>query len=85
VQRVEIEEELGIDSGLEALNNVESALDGLEQIDPRLRAVVEMKIFEGCTGDEIAERLQCSPRSVASYWNFARNWLRKEWAGNRHR
>ena len=85
VQRVELEEESAVDSGLEALNNVESALNGLEQIDPRFRAVVEMKIFEGCTGDEIAERLQCSPRSVVSYWNFARNWLRKEWAGNRRR
>jgi RNA polymerase sigma factor (TIGR02999 family) len=85
VQRVQIEEESAIDSGLEALNNVESALNGLEQIDPLFRAVVEMKIFEGCTGDEIAERLQCSPRSVVSYWNFARNWLRKEWAENRHR
>ena len=85
VQRVEIEEESAIDSGLEALNNVESALNGLEQIDPRFRAVVEMKIFEGCTGDEIAQRLQCSPRSVVSYWNFARNWLSKEWAGNRRR
>jgi len=85
VQRVEIEEDSAIDSGLGALNNVESALHGLEQIAPRFRAVVEMKIFEGCTGDEIAQRLHCSPRSVVSYWNFARNWLRKEWAGNRHR
>ena len=82
VQRVEIEEESAIDSGVGSLDDVESALNGLEQIDPRFRAVVEMKIFEGCTGDEIAQRLQCSPRSVVSYWNFARNWLRKEWAGN---
>jgi len=81
VERVEIEEESAIDSGLAALNSVESALKGLEQINPRFRAVVEMKIFEGCTGEEIAQRLECSPRSVVSYWNFARNWLRKEWAG----
>jgi len=81
VERVKIEEESAIDSGLAALNSVESALRSLEQIDPRFRAVVEMKIFEGCTGEQIAQRLECSPRTVVSYWNFARNWLRKEWGG----
>ena len=83
VERVEIDDDSAIESGLSALNNVESALEGLEQIDPRFRAVVEMKVFEGRTGEEIAQRLGCSPRTVVSYWNFARNWLRKEWAEKR--
>ena len=38
-----------------------------------------MRVFEGLTGDEIAERLHCSPRTVANYWDFARHWLRKEY------
>ncbi|MGH9454427.1 MAG: ECF-type sigma factor [Terriglobia bacterium] len=30
------------------------------------------------TGDEIAVQLGCSPRTIASYWNFAKRWLEKE-------
>jgi DNA-directed RNA polymerase specialized sigma24 family protein len=47
----------------------------------RKRSWVEMKVFEDLTGDEMAERLGCSRRTVANYWNVARQWLRKEWAG----
>jgi RNA polymerase sigma factor (TIGR02999 family) len=82
VERAEIDEALPADCGLAALNNVENALTELEKIDPRFRRVVEMKIFEGRTGEEIAQLLSCSPRTVAACWNFARNWLRKEWLEN---
>jgi DNA-directed RNA polymerase specialized sigma24 family protein len=40
-----------------------------------------MKVFEGLTGEEIAGRIGCSRRTVANYWNVARQWLQKEWAG----
>ena len=66
--------------GTEALQEVEDALSQLAAIDPRFRTVVEMRVFEGLTSDEIASRLDCSRRTVASYWNFARQWLEKEWA-----
>jgi RNA polymerase sigma factor (TIGR02999 family) len=67
--------------GAEALREVDDALGRLAAIDPKLRTVVEMRVFEGLTGDEIASRLACSRRTVASYWNFARRWLEKECAG----
>lgn len=67
--------------GTEALHEVEDALSRLAAIDPKFRTVVEMRVFEGLTGDEIAGKLNCSRRTVASYWNFARRWLEKEWAG----
>ena len=66
----------------EALQDVDDALSRLAAIDPKFRSVVEMRVFEGLTSDEIATKLNCSRRSVASYWNFARRWLEKEWAGN---
>jgi len=66
--------------GNELLYEVEDALSNLAEIDPRFRTIVEMKVFEGLTGDEIAARLGCSPRSVATYWNFSRAWLQKELA-----
>jgi RNA polymerase sigma factor (TIGR02999 family) len=67
-------------NGLAALADVENVLDRLAAVDPKMELVVVMRVFEGLTGDEIAERLDCSPRTVANYWDFARHWLRKEWA-----
>lgn len=67
--------------GVENLYQVEEALARLSAIDPKFRTVVEMRVFEGLTGDEIASQLGCSPRSVANYWNFAKRWLQEELAG----
>ena len=69
----------------ETLQEVEGALTRLARIDPKLRAVVEMRVFEGLTGDEIAERLGCSRRSATVYWSVARQWLQTEWAGRLER
>jgi RNA polymerase sigma factor (TIGR02999 family) len=82
VQKVQFEE--GRDTiapGAGTLHEVEDALSRLAEIDPKFRVVVEMRVFEGLTGDEIAGKLGCSRRTVASHWNFARHWLEKEWAG----
>jgi len=68
------------DSGAEAFQRVEDALVKLEAMSPRLRAVVEMKVFEGLTGEEIAEQLGCSPRTVVATWTYARQWLLANWA-----
>ncbi len=72
------------ESALEELPDGEAAwrelgdlLCSLEAIDPRLRQVVEMKVFEGLSVDQIAEQIACSPRTVARHWNFARTWLER--------
>jgi RNA polymerase sigma factor (TIGR02999 family) len=70
--------------GVESLHFVEEVLSRLATIDPKFRTVIEMRVFEGLTGDEIAEQLGCSPRTVASYWTFAKRWLEKELAGTSH-
>ncbi len=81
-EKVEIDSSHGLNTadGIEALAEVENVLDRLGAVDPKLQSVVLMRVFEGLTGDEIAERLGCSPRTVANYWDFARHWMRKEWA-----
>jgi RNA polymerase sigma factor (TIGR02999 family) len=66
----------------ESLHFVEETLSRLAAIDPKFRTVIEMKVFEGLTGDEIAQQLGCSPRTVASYWTFAKRWLETELAGH---
>ncbi len=62
-------------TGASALVEIEGILAGLEAINPRLRLVVEMKVFEGLTGEEIAGRLGCGTATVTRHWNFARHWL----------
>ena len=69
----------------QSLPEVEEALSRLAKIDPKLRAVVEMKVFEGMTNEQAARALGCSRSTVAGCWNWARSWLRDEWAGSRPR
>jgi len=59
----------------EAVVFVENLLAGIEAIDPRLRTVVEWRVFHGRTADEIALDLNCSERTVGTLWAFARKWL----------
>lgn len=77
-ERREIHEDDSVSSGFESLAEMDQLLDRLEWIKPRLRSIVELRVFEGLTGDEIAERLDCAPATVARDWNFARRWLEKE-------
>lgn len=65
-------------SGPEALAQVEQALDRLASINPNLRTVVELRIFEGLTGKECATRMGVGTATVARYWDFARQWLEDE-------
>jgi RNA polymerase sigma factor (TIGR02999 family) len=83
VARTDIDEafRLGV-SGEGALHEVEDLLDRLGALDPNLRAVVEQKVFEGLSREEIAQRLNCSVRTVARHWEFAQFWLRKAMAAD---
>jgi RNA polymerase sigma factor (TIGR02999 family) len=62
----------------ESLQAVETLLDRLGTIDPRIRSVVEFRVFEGKTHEEIAVELGCSVRTVGGCWSFARRWLEQE-------
>ncbi len=57
---------------------VEDLLARLAAVKPEIRSVVEMKVFEGLTAEEIAGRLGCATVTVNRHWQFARHWLRKE-------
>lgn len=54
------------------------ALERLEQLDSRLRAVVEYRFFGGLREKEIAELLDVTERTVQRDWVKARAWLHKE-------
>ena len=60
-------------SGEASLVEIEQLLNRLHSIDPKLRVVVEMKVFEGLSREEIAARLGCSVRTVARHWSLPNN------------
>jgi len=57
---------------------IDEALKKLEQSDPRKAEVVSLRYFGGLTGDETAEALELSPRTVDNEWRFAKAWLHRE-------
>lgn len=84
VRKEQLEDDLG-EAGEQSLVEIEQLLQRLEEIDPNLRAVVELRVFEGLTAGEAAQRMGCSERTVARCWTFARNWLAQELATGRLR
>jgi len=85
VERVAAEDSdfpLSTASEVDALQDVEAALSGLEAIDPKLRTLVELKVFEELTMGEIAARLEWSERTAVRRWGFARHWLEKRFSGH---
>ena len=59
----------GTDEDIERVND---ALDELEESDPRLKHVVEMRYFGGFNDQEIAEALGVTDRTVRRDWERAR-------------
>jgi RNA polymerase sigma factor (TIGR02999 family) len=55
---------------------VDQALQALEQVEPRLARVVEMRYFGGMTDAEIADALGVTDRTVRRDWDKARAILR---------
>jgi RNA polymerase sigma factor (TIGR02999 family) len=61
--------------GGELLIRIHDALGALEQADPNLARVVEMRYFGGYTEAEIAELMGSSERTVRRQWEKARAYL----------
>ena len=61
---------------------VNEALAELGRLDERMARIVEMRFFGGMTGEEIAEHLDISRRTVVRELAVAEAWLRKALATN---
>jgi RNA polymerase sigma factor (TIGR02999 family) len=70
----QVEFALGAD-GDEDLIALDAALDALEQMQPRLRQVVELRYFAGLEFEEIARLFDCSLRTAKREWERARAFL----------
>ena len=64
-----------------SLLEIDDVLKRLGAINPALRQVVELRVFEGLTREEIARKMGCGTATVARHWSFARNWLEETFAG----
>ena len=64
-----------------SLLEIDDVLSRLAALNPALRRVVELRVFEGLTGEEIAQKMGCGTATVARHWSFARNWLEEAFAG----
>ena len=64
-----------------SLVEIDHVLDRLGAINPALRRVVELRVFEGLTREEIAHELGCGTATIARHWSFARSWLEEALAG----
>jgi len=80
VDKLELADNIAASPGFEAVAEMETALSRLGAIRPRLRTVVELRVFEGLTGEEIADKLECAPSTVARDWSFAKHWLQRQFA-----
>ena len=56
---------------------LDDALTRLQDLDPRLARVVELRFFAGLSVDETAEILEVDERTVRRHWTLARAWLRQ--------
>jgi RNA polymerase sigma factor (TIGR02999 family) len=54
---------------------LEELLEKLAELDERKARVVEMRVYAGMTGEEIAEALGVARSTVAEDWAVARAWL----------
>lgn len=61
---------------------LDEALERLAKLNPRQAQVVELHSLAGLTGEEVAEVLGVSLKTVKNDWRFAKAWLKTEIAGN---
>jgi RNA polymerase sigma factor (TIGR02999 family) len=66
------------------LVKLDEALEALAALDLRKGRVVELRFFSGLSLEETAEALGVSGKTVMRDWEFAKAWLQREMARDRH-
>ena len=63
---------------IEALIDLDRALEGLAKISDRQTRVIECRFYAGMTVEETGEALEVSRATVKRDWQLARAWLNRE-------
>ncbi|MBO9661699.1 ECF-type sigma factor [Dokdonella sp.] len=78
-QRVDLIEAMGLPIPENTrLGLLDSAIEGLEKIDPRLARIVELRYFVGLSVPQVAAVLEVDERTVYRDWALAKSWLQRE-------
>ena len=77
------EKQLGQMPRGEEMIALDDALNRLNEVDERMRQIVEYRFFAGLSETEIAELLGVTTRTVQREWAKARAWLHKELYGKK--
>ncbi len=81
--RIDLDEErIPIEDRAAEILVVDEALTRLEQLDPRLVRIVEMRFFTGLSVEETAGAIDASPSTVKREWKKARAFLYRELASD---
>jgi RNA polymerase sigma-70 factor (ECF subfamily) len=67
--------DLGSEGDIQDAIEINELLEKLEQEEPRMAQVVEMKCYGGLTFEEIGESLRIDARTAKRDWTVARAWL----------
>ena len=70
----------GTEATIEALIDLDRALESLSEISERQTHVIECRFYAGMTVEETAEALEISKATVKRDWQVARAWLNRELA-----
>lgn len=76
VQPVTLDEQIGADSlDPSQLVHLDDALGRLQELEPRLAELVELRFFAGLSVEQVAELREVAPRTVIRDWRRARAYL----------
>lgn len=75
------EEHVGTGASPEEILGIDRALEKLEELDPRLVRLVELRYYAGLSVEETAEALAVSERTVKRDWRRARAFLFEQLSG----
>ncbi len=81
-QKITLDDALGLEeASLTELLDLEEALKRLTEHDERMARIVELRVFGGLTGEEVAHVMGVSRQTVQNEWRVAKMWLRHQLAG----
>ena len=76
--RVSLNDDISTQNAELDILSLNEALDRLEEMDPNLGRIVELRFFGGLSIEETASTLDCSTATIKRGWRLARAWLRRE-------